>query len=262
MLNINCPERDASADIDTIITEKYSGSVKTILQLLKAKIKTRYSDYAKIELNQRLIKTTFTDDEKKALKHLYGSQTTTAKKIIDIISKALLQTQAGCCVSCGIGDVDQIDHFLPQEHFPEYSILHKNLIPICGLCNEIKSDNIPGEEKNYFHPMFDKLPDEPFFRCQITYVNNIPTSKFSIIPKFHTTIVNNHFVDLKLKVRLEKKATIYFVQMKDFKTKFGDDFANEEIDRDLMKLGALYGSNYWKCILCLEMRNSNFVANI
>jgi len=173
-----------------------------------------------------------------------------------------LQTQAGCCVSCGIGEADQLDHFLPQEHFPEYSIMHKNLIPICGTCNEIKSDYIPGETKNYFHPMFDKLPDEAFLACQINYESNIPTSNFSIIPKFHTSIINKHFLDLELKSRLEKKAIIYFVQLKDFKTKFGDDFANEEIARDMMKLGSLYGANYWKCILCYAMINTNFVANI
>lgn len=262
MLNIGCPDRDATEDIDSIISEKYNGIVKTTLQRLNPKIKSRYSDYSKIELNQRLAAITFTDDEKTALHHLYGSQTETAKKIVDSISKIQLQTQAGCCVSCGIGDADQIDHFLPQEHFPEYSIMHKNLIPICGTCNEIKSSNIPGTTKNYFHPMFDKLPDEPFFSCQIIYVNNIPTSNFSIISKFHTTIANQHFIDLKLKGRLEKKAIIYFVQMKDFKTKFGDAFANEEISRDLMKLGALYGANYWKCILCSEMLNTNFIANI
>ncbi len=132
---------------------------------------------------------------------------------------------------------------------------------MCVTCNEIKSDHIPGDIKDYFHPMFDKLPDEPFFNCQITYTNNIPASSFSIAPKFHTTIINKHFADLKLKPRLEKKATIYFVQIKDFKTRFGDDFANEKIERDAMKLAALYGANYWKCILCIEMRNSNFVAN-
>lgn len=262
MLNINCPDREAIDDIDEIISEKYKGNIKTALEKLKPRIKNRYSDYSKIELNQRLVATAFTDSEKNALQHLYSSQTATAKKIVDSISKIQLQTQAGCCVSCGIGDADQVDHFLPQEHFPEYSIMHKNLLPICGTCNEIKSDNIPGGTKDYFHPMFDKLPNEPFFSCQITYTNNIPTSSFSIIRKFHSTIIYKHFLDLKLKLRLEKKATIYFVQIKDFKTKFGDAFANEEIERDIMKLSALYGGNYWKCILCSEMRNSKFVTNI
>ncbi|HBS87594.1 MAG: hypothetical protein A2W91_15130 [Bacteroidetes bacterium GWF2_38_335] len=262
MLNISCPDRDAAEDIDSIISEKYTGIVKTTLQKIKPKIKNRYSDYSKIELGQRLTATAFSDDEKNALQHLYGSQTTTAKKIVDSISKVQLQTQAGCCVCCGIGDADQIDHFLPQEHFPEYSIMHKNLIPICGTCNEIKGENIPGDAKNYFHPMFDRLPNEPFFSCQINYDGNIPISSFTIIPKFQTTIINQHFIDLKLKGRLEKKATIYFVQIKDFKSKFGDDFAKEEIIRDSIKLGALYGSNYWKCILCLEMINTNFIDNI
>jgi len=262
MLNLNCPERNSSDDIDNIISEKYSGDVKSTLQKLNPRIKNRYTDFAKIELNQRVSTTTFTADEKYSLQHLYSSQTITAKKIIEAVSKTQLITQAGCCVSCGIGDADQIDHYLPQEHFPEYSIMHKNLLPICGACNEIKGDNIPGVTKDYFHPMFDRLPDEQFISCQITYSANIPISHFSILPKFHATIIGQHFTDLKLKSRLEKKATLYFLQMTACKDKFGNTFALEEIQRDISKLGVFFGTNYWKYVLCSEMIQTNFIDNI
>lgn len=260
MLNIKCPVRNQENDIDTIISEKYSGQPKTNLQRLKTKIKSRYSEYSRIELNQRIDKTSFTIEEEEALKHLYSSQTATAKDVIEAISKTQLVTQAGCCVSCGIGDADQIDHFLPQKHFPEFSIMHKNLVPICGLCNEIKGNNIPGANKDYFHPMFDKLPDEQFIKCQIIYNSGIPNSKFSIITKYKTTIVGKHFNDLKLKTRLEKKATLYFLQIVACKNEFGTNFALEEIQRDLSKLGVFFGTNYWKYILCNEMIQTNFIS--
>jgi hypothetical protein len=262
MININCPDRDSKDDIENIISEKYSGEIKKILLRLKSKIITCYSDYSKIELNQRLAASTYSADEKTALQHTYSSQTTTAKKIIEAITKTQLITQAGCCVSCGIGEADQIDHFLPQEHFPEYSIMHKNLVPICGTCNEIKSDNIPGVTKDYFHPMFDKLPDEPFLNCQITYTSSIPISHFSVLPKFQTNIIGKHFNDLRLRTRLEKKATVYFLQITACKTEFGDTFAVEEIQRDISKLGVFYGTNYWKYILCEEMIKTNFIQQL
>lgn len=262
MINISCPERDSKEDIENIISEKYSGEVKTNLLRLKSKIITRYSDYSKIELNQRLVAATYTNDEKNALQHTYSSQTATAKKVVEAISKTQLITQAGCCVSCGIGEADQIDHYLPQEHFPEFSILHKNLVPICGACNEIKSDNIPGASKDYFHPMFDKLPDEPFLKCQITYASSVPTSHFSVLPKFQTNIIGKHFNDLQLRTRLEKKATVYFLQITACKNEFGDTFAFEEIQRDISKLGVFFGTNYWKYILCREMINTNYIQQV
>jgi 5-methylcytosine-specific restriction endonuclease McrA len=262
MLNIICPDRNSKDDIDNIIPEKYDGDIKSTLQKLAFKIKNRYADYSQIELNHRIDLITFTEEEKKSLQNLYSSKTFTAKKIIEAISKNQLLTQAGCCVYCGIGDADQMDHFLPQNHFPEYSILHKNLLPICGTCNEIKGENIPGLIKDYFHPMFDKLPNEPFLQCQIFYTDSIPISHFSIVPKYQTTRISHHFKDLKLKKRLEKKAIQYFLQIRAYKSELDEIFAREEIERDKSKLGVCFGTNYWKYILCKEMINTNFIEKI
>ena len=262
MLNIPCPDRNSVEDIDNIISEKNSGVVKTTLQKLLPKIKSRYSDYAQIELNSRIVSDIFSEEEQVSLRNLYSSKTKTAKKIVETISKIQLLTQAGYCVSCGIGEADQIDHFLPQEHFPEYTILHKNLAPICGTCNEIKGDNIPGVAKDYIHPMFDKLPDEPFLSCTINYSDHIPKSQFLLIGKFHNTRVASHFNDFNLGQRLSKKSTQYFVQIMAYKKELGVDFATEEIARDIEKIGVCFGTNYWKYILCKEMTDTNFVDQL
>ncbi len=262
MLNIICPTRNELDDIAKIIDEKYTSDKKNTLKKITTKLINRYSDFAQIELNNRLTAVTYTDEEKESLLSLYSSKTATAKLITDSILRSQLAKQAGCCLSCGIGEVDQIDHFLPQEHFPEYSILHKNLTPICGLCNEIKGQNIPGNGKNYIHSMFDSIPIEPYLTCSINYTSTTPTGHFSILPKFNSHLVNNHFTDLKLESRLQEKSTQYFLQIRAYKTELGDEFAKEEIQRDLQKIGICFGTNFWKYLLCEKMNQTSFVDQI
>ncbi|MDQ7860344.1 HNH endonuclease [Peribacillus frigoritolerans] len=43
------------------------------------------------------------------------------------------------CAYCGIGDTNYMDHYLPKDDFPEYSIHSYNLVPCCSYCNEKKS---------------------------------------------------------------------------------------------------------------------------
>ena len=261
MLNIPCPSRNEVSDLLKIIDEKYSGEKKDTLKRIANKIKNRYADFVQIELNNRITSTTFPLEEKEALWALYSSKTATAKAITDCVIRAQIARQAGCCLSCGIGEVDQIDHFLPQEHFPEFSILHKNLIPSCGKCNELKADHIPGSNsKDFLHNMFDQVPNEAFLSCSVDYSKNAPNATFSILPHFNSHRIYTHFKSLNLERRLQDKSTQYFLQIRAYKTELGAPFAQEEIERDLTKIGICFGPNFWKYILCKEMIDTSFVT--
>jgi hypothetical protein len=263
MINIPCPTRNEVTDIESIIDEKNTGEKKTTLKRLLKKLKERYIEFAEIELNNRIPVTIFLEEEKEALKSLYSSQTATAKAVTDAIIKAQLARQAGCCLSCGIGEADQIDHFLPQKHFPEYSILHKNLAPICGTCNELKGENIPGQTKDFLHVMFDLLPIEVFITCEITYSSDdVPVAHFAVAPPFNGQRIQHHFDSLDLAKRLQEKATQYFLQIKAIKTEIGESFAQEEVERDQRKLAVLFSINFWKVILCAKMIETQFVQKI
>lgn len=262
MINIPCPIRDENDDIDNIVDEKNAGAVRNTLTALLPRIRNRYAAYSQIELNNRIAADNFTQSEKEALQSLYSSKTQTAKSIIESITTIHLLIQAGCCLSCGIGEPDEVDHFLPQEHFPEFSIFHKNLVPICGTCNQIKGKNIPGGARDYFHPMFDNLPNEQFLNCTITYLNNIPKAHFSINPLFNGSVVKRHFDNLNLSERLEKKARQYFLQINAIKNETNNAYATQEIHRDKVKIGVLIGTLYWKYILCDTMLATNYVDQI
>ena len=55
-----------------------------------------------------------------------------ARKIYD----ALLNAAKEKCPFCGgIGTQRNLDHFLPKAHFPQFSVLPRNLVPSCRDCN-------------------------------------------------------------------------------------------------------------------------------
>lgn len=55
-----------------------------------------------------------------------------ARKIYD----ALLNSAKDKCPFCGgIGTPRNLDHFLPKAHFPQFSFLPRNLVPVCRDCN-------------------------------------------------------------------------------------------------------------------------------
>ena len=263
MINLRSINRTDSDDIENIISEKNKGVIKTSLQGLKLKIVDRYSNYIEIESNKRISPIAFTLDEKNALSSLYESKTKTAKKIINEVLDILNPNHSDCCLYCGIGEIDQIDHYLPQEHFPEFSILHKNLIPICGKCNEIKGANIPGAYgKDYMHLVYDIIPIETFYKCEIFYQTQIPKIVFTVVLKFTNSILRIHFDQLKLKPRIEKKAVQYSLQIKALKEQFGIAYAAEELQRDLTKSTAFFGLFYWKTELINEMIKTDFANSV
>jgi hypothetical protein len=52
------------------------------------------------------------------------------------IYDSLLNSAKEKCPFCGgIGTPRNLDHFLPKAHFPQFSVLPRNLIPACRDCN-------------------------------------------------------------------------------------------------------------------------------
>lgn len=67
------------------------------------------------------------------------------------------ENKGKCCAMCGALRSGQIDHFLPQKYYPEFSIFLPNLFPICG-CNQIKQHKTIGSAigERFLHPSYDR----------------------------------------------------------------------------------------------------------
>jgi hypothetical protein len=68
----------------------------------------------------------------KIYEQYFAKQDKPARKIYD----SLLNAAKEKCPFCGgIGTPRNLDHFLPKTHFPQFSVLPRNLVPSCRDCN-------------------------------------------------------------------------------------------------------------------------------
>lgn len=75
-----------------------------------------------------------------------------------------------CCPMCGSHHPGTLDHYLPRESFPEFSILPCNLIPACPHCNSgVKKGIYRGttEPERFIHPYFETLAKGPIWHVEV-----------------------------------------------------------------------------------------------
>jgi hypothetical protein len=73
---------------------------------------------------------------KSELVKLYDTYFVPSEKPARAVYESLLNSAKEKCPFCGgVGTPRNLDHFLPKAHFPQFSILPKNLVPSCRDCN-------------------------------------------------------------------------------------------------------------------------------
>lgn len=98
---------------------------------------------------------------------------TTARHYYDML---LRFSPANKCQLCYIGQSESLDHFLPKDLFPSLSISSRNLIPVCGVCNQTKSDYIAlVAEKQLLHPRYGQ------FSHRFSLVANFDTATNTVV---------------------------------------------------------------------------------
>ncbi len=75
-----------------------------------------------------------------------------------------------CCPMCGSHHHGTLDHYLPRDSFPEFSILPSNLVPACPYCNSsVKKALYKGARspERFIHPYFDTIAKDPIWYVEI-----------------------------------------------------------------------------------------------
>lgn len=78
------------------------------------------------------------------------------------------------CPVCGSPVTGDLDHYLPRDIYPEYSIMRANLVPACKHCNSgVKGTTVHGgHPRRFIHPYFD-----PWAAQAIWFVEPLPPYK-------------------------------------------------------------------------------------
>ncbi|MEW5768818.1 MAG: HNH endonuclease signature motif containing protein [Pseudomonadota bacterium] len=103
-----------------------------------------------------------TDPQKEAMRHAFSVET---KPMTTLRGDLLKRIEVARCPFCGISESSTLDHYLPKERYPEFSIFPKNLVPSCAVCNTRKRDRILDagmDVRMFLHPCYDPIPNMAF----------------------------------------------------------------------------------------------------
>ena len=140
---------------------------------------------------------------------LYGIYKSTSENI-KILKENIRKISQIQCPYCYLQvQPYEIDHYLPRNQYPEFSILTLNLVPACPECNSRFKGKIYKIEDNlraFIHPYYDvSIMKKCFLNCSLTVEENLLSISYFIdtrdLTEEESKIVVSHFEKLKLNDR-------------------------------------------------------------
>ncbi|MGG4132117.1 hypothetical protein ABEW19_28075 [Paenibacillus illinoisensis] len=222
-------------------------------------VKECYDTYEanKEHLERMLAYSEFNDDEKEALLHCYNGGTKLLKDLKrDIINNQNIYYKSKC-IYCGLGENKYMDHYLPKDLFPEFSVHWYNLIPSCSYCNEKKSMLFLNDMqiREISNPYFDRFNDEQILECKINCYEHSISAVLSQKNDIKNAICLNHIANLDLISRYndqlpDKLSTLIFeliVNAEEFEV---DSVQQKRVvNRKLVEIERIQGVNSLDAIL-------------
>ncbi|WP_444885823.1 hypothetical protein [Microbulbifer sp. PSTR4-B] len=134
------------------------------------------------------------------------------------------------CPFCGNPkEPDTLDHFIPKDDWPEFSINPNNLVPQCRGCAPIKSSKYYCDEDKvsiYLHPMYTDLLSKFRFKIAVSFSEDTENVSFRLslskpqsIDSPSTDRVLRHFSQLGLQKRIQLYCYREFKKWKELLTK-------------------------------------------
>lgn len=159
-----------------------------------------------------LVATVLTVPQKSTLIDGYDGRSAAVKRHLERMRKSLGQEHRDLCPFCSLESTAQLDHFLPKQKYPEFSLYGPNLLPICPICNQSKGVSIVNQagERLFLMPTADMAADQRVLTAVMTF-NPVPRLTYSIDQNAHLAppqlaLVERHFVRLNLAKRYRRRA--------------------------------------------------------
>ena len=267
--------------LNNAINRKKNIVYGTRLQAKQAYISARYIIYQtnKSTLEHVTHSNITNDVDKKAI---HTSFTSSFEKNIKNNSLKLVYEECrGYCPSCGIEKLEEVDHYMPKEHYPEFTLFPLNLIPICPKCNRKKSDKfLDGNGKRMFINFYtDDMDNLDFLNVNIIFdpsdVKRTTTVKYTtdfakIDDSYLRQIVAHHYDELNLIERYEDAAIDEISSLESIYSNYMDE--NKEADENEVKKAAQItvsgtenmrlkqiGNNDWKYLLFKKLLEIKYI---
>lgn len=115
------------------------------------------------------------------------------------------------CPMCGSLGTGTLDHVLPKDPFPEFSVFSRNLVPACA-CNSLRSrrfqGSMPGER--VIHPYYDNIQAQRLAYCEFS--GNLETPNVQILAM--PNVANLGMVNFHLKAVVSRSRVLGWMRKK------------------------------------------------
>ena len=259
---------------DMVSSKRTPGTLEQ-LEEIESEIEEQYINHIRestANTLENIVALDINEVQKTALKSLYDPRN---KKIIDVKNSIIttLENRAiDLCQYCTINDVGTMDHILPKNNFPEYSVHTNNLFPCCSTCNSYKSNLwlLEGSRK-FLNPYLDVLPQERYLFVELVDsegvidVNFILENRNEINPELFTLICS-HYECLHLLERFKRSSHSVVSDLSYTIGPLFEYMSIEEITSTLTdaitKKFSYHGANHWKSVLEISLvQDVNFMSS-
>jgi hypothetical protein len=226
------------------------------MRAARAEVLAAYQDYedAAPEVGW-LDEVPLTDVQKEAMRHAFTVET---QPMTALRGDLLKRISVARCPFCGISESSTLDHYLPKEQYPEFSVFPKNLVPSCAVCNTRKRDRILDEGTNvrmFLHPSYDVIPDMAFLAARARMEADALIMSYRLIRPAGMALqtfqhLRSHFNELNLADRYRRMGFEHLGgQYPAFRRAYGPGGDAERVAEKLIE-GAedfeeVSGPNYW-----------------
>lgn len=280
MKKLTAPDvTNANELLNEVIARKRILAYEKSLNDNKAYIELRYKNY---ENNLRRLEniggsSITSKDDHDAIHSMF---TSSFKKNIKKNELAeVYQECAGICPFCSIAKAEEIDHYIPKEPYPEFTIYPLNLIPICNKCNKKKGEKFIDDSNqryfiNFYSDDIDSIDNIMFLKVTISFnsADIKKSTKISYVADFSKItddylreIVEKHYTRLGLIKKYNEAAATEVAYLFDILSE-QDDNNKEEIKNAASRIVIgtknkqlrQAGRNDWKYLLYEEMIRVNY----
>ncbi|ELY5208005.1 hypothetical protein SNE94_002226 [Vibrio cholerae] len=98
-----------------------------------------------------------------------------------------------------------LDHFIPKDYWPEYSIFPNNLVPQCNICAPTKGKKYFCKESNaplFLHPIFHQSLSKIKFNIEIDFNDTTKEYKFDVYYNIPKITLHNKYISKRIKSHL------------------------------------------------------------
>lgn len=137
------------------------------------------------------------------MEHCYTGDTI-ARRVVLTALMAWIQADPNICPYCLLRQPTSLDHFLPKDFYPEFSVLAWNLVYVCDPCNRKKGNRFVDAPRQVINPYFDAMPDSALLHASVEVTGGGVGIKFWVasddptVPEDTVALARRHYAALAL----------------------------------------------------------------